>query len=190
LQNQLADADICELIEKLTAHAVRVLAEYGIHGRAGTVSGIGKSAEDFAYETLEDYLTGKIKTKDLAYLYTALRNNIIDKLRSASHETTDQLPVTERDGSDTEGTKFLDGLPSRSIRPDDQLGEQRFESRVRACVAAEPKLREVVEAVLDLGALAPAEIAEDLDIPATEVYVRKKRLKRRLIAVGIPGGAS
>ena len=65
MQNQLGEADTCELIEKLTAHAVRVLAEYGIRGQLSTVPGTGKSAEDFAYETLEEYLTGKIRAKDL-----------------------------------------------------------------------------------------------------------------------------
>ncbi len=186
MQNQLADADTCELIEKLTAHAVRVLAESGIRGQAGTVTGIGRSAEDFAYETLEEYLTGKIKTKDLAYLYTALRNDIIDKLRSASHETTDHLPVNEQDGADSESTRYLDGFTSNAVRPDNYLCEQSFESRVRGCVAAEPKLRELVEAIFDLGLLTPREIAEALDVPATEIYVRKKQLKRRLIALGIP----
>jgi DNA-directed RNA polymerase specialized sigma24 family protein len=186
LQNQLANEDACELIEKLTAHAVRVLAEYGIWGQDGTVSGIGKSAEDFAYETLEDYLTGKIKTRDLAYLCTALRNNVIDKLRSASHQTTDHLPVNKQDGKDSEGTKYLDGFTSQSIRPDEYLCEQSFQSRVRACVAAEPRLRELVEAIFDLGLLTPREIAEALDVTATEIYVRKKQLKRRLIALGIP----
>jgi DNA-directed RNA polymerase specialized sigma24 family protein len=163
-----------------------VLAEYGIWGQDGTVSGIGKSAEDFAYETLEDYLTGKIKTKDLAYLCTALRNNVIDKLRSASHQTTDHLPVNKQDGSDSESTKYLDGFTSQSIRPDEYLCEQSFQSRVRGCVAAEPKLREMVEAIFDLGLLTPREIAEALDVTATEIYVRKKQLKRRLIDLGIP----
>jgi DNA-directed RNA polymerase specialized sigma24 family protein len=186
LQNQLADAETCELIEKLTAHAVRVLAEYGIRGQAVTVPGIGKSAEDFAYETLEGYLTGKIKTKDLAYLYTALRNDIIDRLRSASHATTDHLPVNEQDGANGESTRYLDGFTSHTLRPDDYLCEQSFELRVRSCVAAEPKLRELVEAIFDLGLLTPKEIAEALDVPAAEIYVRKKQLKRRLIASGIP----
>ena len=186
MPNQLSESDAGELIEKLTAHAVRVLAEYGVRGQDGVVRGVGKSAEDFAYDVLLEYLTGKVKTKDLALLYTVLRNKIIDKLRSASQRTTDHLPVTEQDNSDGEGSKHLDGFPSDAVRPDDYLDEENYKARVRACVAGEPELREYVEAIFDLDLLTPREIAEGLGVPEKEIYVRKKRLKRRLMATGIP----
>jgi len=186
LHDRLAEADTCALIEKLMAQALRVFAEYGVGGKAALISGVGKSAEDFAYEALISYLTdSKFKNKGIPYLLTALRNDIIDALRSDQHRKTEHMPVGPPVGLDPENTKCLDGISSPEARADDRVCDKDYEERVRAAVVGESELREVVEAVLDLGELTPAGIAEVLSIPATEVYVRKKRLKRRLISSGI-----
>jgi DNA-directed RNA polymerase specialized sigma24 family protein len=182
--NKLADADACELVQKLTAHALRVFAQYGLGGKYAVIPGTGRSAEDFVLDVLTEYLTGKLKTKDLPYLYTALRHKIIDKLRSAPHKTTNQ--PTANDDEELNSGAPKQHRPAQIVRPDDFVGGQSTEMRVRACVESEPKLRELVEAIFDLGLLTPREIAEALNVPATEVYVRKKQLRRRLITLGIP----
>jgi len=182
----LPEADTCALIEKLTAYALWVFAEYGVGGKDAVISGVGMSAEDFAFELLTAYLTdSKLKKKDVPYLLRALRNDIIDKLRSDPHHKTEHLSVTPPDESDPEGANCLDGFSLHEIRADDRVCDREYEDRVRAAVAGEPELREVVEAVFDLGQLKPADIAETLGIPTNEVYVRKKRLRRRLIGFGI-----
>ena len=72
-------------------------------------------------------------------------------------------------------------LSSKEPSADDRFCEKEYADRARSLVAEEPKLREVVEAILDLNELQPSGIADVLNISAKEVYVRKKKLKRRLI---------
>jgi len=187
LHDRLAEGDTCALIEKLVAHAVRVFAELGVGGKDVLVSGVGKSAEDFAYEALAAYLSDKrFKNKDIRYLLTALRNDVIDKLRSHPHRKTEYMPASPPGDLDPESMKCLDGFSSSEARSDDWICDKEYEDRVRAVVKDEPELRAVVEAILDLGELEPAGIANVLDIPVVEVYVRKKRLKRRLIRFRMP----
>jgi DNA-directed RNA polymerase specialized sigma24 family protein len=183
LPNLLAEADACALIEKLTAHALRVFAEQGLGGKGAVMPGVGKSAEDFAYDILVQYLTGKIKNRDVPYLFTALRNDILDKLKSAAHKTTDHLPSGPQPDPDDGKTKSLDGFQSWQPRMDDVVCEKSYEERARNLVAGEPDLRELVEAVLDLDLHKPAEIAEALGTTAAEIQARKKRAKRRLMVL-------
>jgi DNA-directed RNA polymerase specialized sigma24 family protein len=183
LPNLLAEADACALIEKLMAYALRVFAEQGLGGKGAVIPGVGKSAEDFAYDVLLQYLTGKIKNRDVPYLLTALRNDILDKLKSAAHKTTDHLPANPQGDSEDGKTKFLDGFQSRDKPVDALVCEKSYEERARKLVAAEPDLRELVEAVLDLDLHKPAEIAEALGTTATNIQTRKKRAKRRLMVL-------
>jgi DNA-directed RNA polymerase specialized sigma24 family protein len=191
LQHPPAEREVCALIDKLMAHALRVFAEYGLGGKDAVIPGIGKSAEDFAYEALAAHLTDKkLKNKDIPYLLTALRNDIIDSLRLHAHSHTEHMPASPPDGLDPENTRCLESFSSNEPRADDRACDEEYKDRVRASVADEPRLREVVEAVLDMGETKPAGIAEVLDIPATEVNVRQKTLRRRLIGFVKPGGAS
>jgi DNA-directed RNA polymerase specialized sigma24 family protein len=174
-----------ELIQHLTAYAVRVFAEFGLTGSGAVLPGHGLSAEDFASEVLIEYITGKIKVKEVPYLCTALRNNIIDKLRSAAQKTTSHV-LMNADGNENEhAVKALDGFESADTRIDVILCEESYKQRVRSCVEDEPKLKEIIEAVFDLGLLKPDEIAEVIGVPVKEIYARKKKLARRLIKHGL-----
>jgi DNA-directed RNA polymerase specialized sigma24 family protein len=191
LQDQPAEREVCALIDKLMAHALRVFAEYGLGGKDAVVPGIGKSAEDFASEALAAYLTDKkLKNKDIPYLLTALRNDIIDSLRLHAHSHTEHMPASPPAGLDPENTRCLESFSSKEPRADCRACDEEYKDRVRALVADEPRLREVVEAILDMDETKPAGIAEVLDIPVTEVNVRQKTLRRRLIEFRKPGGAS
>jgi len=185
LPSKMAETDSCALIDKLMAHALRVFAEYGLYGKDAVIPGVGVSAEDFAWDILREHLTGKIKNKDLPYLLTALRHDIVDKLRLDAHEKTDHFPVNPPGELDAENTKCLDGFASGEPRADDLLYQSGYTARVRRLVADEPDLRELVEAVFDLGLTKPGDIAEALGVPATDVYARQKKLRRRLITHGI-----
>jgi len=174
-----------ELIQRLTAFAVRAFAMYGMVGPGAVMPGVGMSAEDFASNLFVDYLTGKIKIKALPYLYTALLNNVRDKLGSSAQKTTDHIPANAETDGDGERAKHLDGFSSNQTPVVDYLCEESFKARIRACAAIEPDLKEIVEAVFDLELLKPAEIAEVLGITAEEFHVRKRKLARRLVKYGL-----
>jgi DNA-directed RNA polymerase specialized sigma24 family protein len=179
-----------ELIQKLNAFAVRAFAMYGMCGRGAIMPGVGMSAEDFASDIVIEYVTGKIKVKALPYLYTALLNNIRDKLRSSAQKTTDHIDMTSESDSDGEQTKGLDGYPSKQTPVLDYLCEESYKARVRGCAAGDPQLEEMVVAVFDLEMLKPLEIADFLGITTEEFHVRKRKLRRRLIKHGIKMVAS
>ena len=185
MPSPLASMSTKELYEKLTAHALGVCAQYGFPGEGAVIQGVAKSAEDFASDLLLKYLTGKIRIKELPYLYAALRNDIISKLKSAAQKKTEYMSGTTTLDAFGNGAKGLDGFPAPQPRIDDQLCNDSFETRVRACVANDPKLLELVEAVFDLGLMKPAEIATALGTSAAEVDVRKRKLRRWLIKHGI-----
>jgi DNA-directed RNA polymerase specialized sigma24 family protein len=179
--NLLDETDARDLIQKLTAFAVRAFAMYGMFGRAAVMPGVGMSAEDFASDLMIEYVTGKIKIKTLPYLYTALLNNIRDKLGSSAQKTTDHIPMNTETNADGERTKGLDGYSSEQMPIVDYLCEESYKARVRACAEGDPNLEEIVVAVFDLEMLKPAEIADFLGITAEEFHVRKRKLGRRLV---------
>lgn len=179
------EMDAGELIQKLTAFAVRAFAMYGMVGPGAVMPGVALSAEDFASHLFIDYLTGKIKIKALPYLYTALLNNIRDKLGSSAQKTTDHIPMNAETDGDGIRTKYLDGFSSKQTPIVDYLCEESYKTGIRACAATEPDLKEIVEAVFDLDLLKPAEIAEVLGITAEEFHVRKRKLGRRLVKYGL-----
>src|SRR2546425_11197390 len=90
--NSLADMNDKELLVKLTALAVRVLAEFGLVGPEAVMPGIGFSAEDFAVRVFDEYLNGKIRVKTLSYFRTAIRNDVLDKSRLLVHTNTQNIP--------------------------------------------------------------------------------------------------
>ena len=72
--------------------------------------------------------------------------------------------------------------------PHDQisvLNEANYRDRVRSAFESEPKLKEVVEAVLDLDLYKPEEIADAIGTTPTDIQNRKKKLRRRLGATGL-----
>lgn len=184
MPNSLADMNDKELLLKLTALAVRVLAEQGFAGPEAVVPGIGLSAEDFAVHVFSEYLDGKIKVKKLSYFRTAIRNDVLDKLRLQAHTQTDPLPTTSEQEAEDETPGRLVEIPDGKPLIDYILCERSVLDRVRICVANDPELKEYVEA-LDLGLRKPAEIADLLGIPATKIYARIRKLDRHLIKHGL-----
>ena len=185
MANLLDETEARELIQKLTAFALRAFALYGMFGPEAVMTGIGKSAEDFASDVLIDYVTGKIKIKALPYLYKALLNDIRDKLGASAQKTTDLVPVNAESDERGERTKSLDGFPSKQMPIVDCLCEESYKARIRACAAGDPHFEEMVIAVLDLEMTKPAEIAESLGITTEEFHVKKRKFGRRLVKHGL-----
>jgi DNA-directed RNA polymerase specialized sigma24 family protein len=84
------------------------------------------------------------------------------------------------------GKPALDDFPQQSV-PDQisVLDEAAYRDRVRSSFENEPKLKEVVEAVLDLDLYKPEEIADAIGTTAADIQNRKKKLRRRLRAAGL-----
>jgi DNA-directed RNA polymerase specialized sigma24 family protein len=181
----LVDMNDRELLLKLTALAVRVLAEFNLFGPEAVMPGNGLSAEDFALNVFREYLDGKIKVKTVSYLTAAIRNDVIEKARLLAHKTEEPMPSIADQDPNRETSKQLADIPDTTAPIDRMLCVQAVSDRVRACVANDPKLREYVEAVLDCGYRKPAEIAQTLDVSEAEVYVRIRRLERHLIKCGL-----
>jgi hypothetical protein len=181
----LADMNDRELLLKLTALAVRVLAECGFVGPDAVVPGVGLSAEDFAVQVFGEYLDGKIKVKTLSYFRTAIRNDVLDKLRLLAHTQTEYLPTTsDHDAEDETSVRQIE-LPDGKPLIDLILCERSLLDSARACASKDPELKEYVEAILDLDLRKPAEIADALGVPVTEIYVRIRKLDRHLIKHGL-----
>src|ERR1700722_9985649 len=89
LATPLAAMSEGEVWKRLLGHALRVFAEFGFFGADRVVPGFGKSAEDYAQTVYISYVLGQTKAKELAYLCTTIRNDIIDDLRSPLHKLTE-----------------------------------------------------------------------------------------------------
>ncbi len=185
MPKSLAEMSDKELLLKLTSLAVRVLAEFGLFGPEAVMPGVGFSAEDFAVRVFSEYLDGKIKVKTLSYLYTAIRNDVIEKARLLAYTSTECMPSIADGDADADATEPPVEFPDKKPLIDHILCVQAVTDRVRACVATDPKLKEYVEAVLDLGLSKPAKIADFLDVLVSEVYVQIRRLERHLIKGGL-----
>jgi hypothetical protein len=71
------------------------------------------------------------------------------------------------------------------LAPDEAAIKAQVEARTRLLVQHEPELKELVEAVLDLGLVRPAEIADFLGVPVDDIYSRKKKLRVMGVASGM-----
>lgn len=185
--------DFGELAVRLAAFALRTLAEFGLRGPEATLTGVGLSAEDFAWNVLSDYAEGKLEHDadrgDLfSLLATALRNDIVDALRKAAHSREDARSSLPREPNANKEPPSLDEFPSELADILAVLDEREYRRRVRASLVGEPELAEVVRVVLDLNLYKPRDIAEALGISAAEVQNRKKRLRRRFIECNLVKG--
>lgn len=174
-----------ELWKRLLVHALRVFREFGFSGDS-ILPGFGKCPEDYAQAVFMKYLLGQIKAKELAYLCKAIRNDIIDDLRSPNQKLTEsRANLTQEIAGVDNQHPAMDDLQRLDKAVDDLLSEESYINRLRRCVESEPDLKEYLEAIVDLGITKPAEIGSVLGISAEAVRARQKKMRRRLIGQGI-----
>jgi DNA-directed RNA polymerase specialized sigma24 family protein len=183
--------DFRQLARQLYVVALRVFAENGLGGRDSTVPGVGMSPEDFVWKVIDEYVEGKHKYHSskgqlVTYLGTALRRDVIDALRKASHEHEEARQVfPDGDVENAGQPKPLDHFQDENAFDQDRvfagLDDGHYIVRVLDVVGDEPELREVCEAIFYLEIYAPREIADALNIDVAEYHNRKRKLRRRLL---------
>jgi DNA-directed RNA polymerase specialized sigma24 family protein len=153
------EIDIKDLALRLESYGLRVFAEFGQGGRNATIPGVGLSVEDFVSNVLWEYVDGRLayeadRGAPFSLLAKALRNDIIDALRKASHSREEARASLARENRSENQPPSLDEMP---------------------------ELAAVVRMVIDSDRAKPRELAEELGISVADFQNRKKRLRRRLI---------
>lgn len=186
-----AQPDFGELAVRLAGYGARTFAELGLGGHTAVIGGVGLSIEDFVWKTLADFAEGRLKYHSskgdlLNLLGTAMRRDIIDALRKRSHEREEaRPPVADDKGAGESHKRSLEHFASDGTDLVQIVDEEEYCARVRAAFDDEPELKEVVEAVLDIGALQPREIADVVGVSTDEIQNRKKKLRRRVVERGL-----
>lgn len=113
----------------------------------------------------------------LPLLKKALYHDFLDLKKSASRRTTVILAAKENE--DGEAVGGLESLPAEEELQPDVL----FREIVYKAIGDDQELFDCVFAILECGAVMPADIAALLGVSTDEVENRRKRLRRRLALV-------
>lgn len=173
-----ANLNLAELYDELVAFALSEFGAYGLYGRGAVFPGTERSAEDYASEVFASFLAGALRVKGnrVAYLCTAIRNDIRDSARSKISKAA-RRHQNSGDGHEEAPAHELECIVSDELSPDEAAILAETEARIRALAASDPELEEFVECVLDLGLTRPAEIADFFGVPVNNIYARKKTLR-------------
>ena len=177
-----ANLNLVELYDELVAFALSEFGAYGLYGLDAVFPGTGRSAEDYASCVFAGFLAGTLRVKGnrVGYLCTAIRNDIRDSARTKISKAA-RLQQNSSDGHEEAPVQELESITSDELSPDEAAILGETEARIRALAASDPKLREFVECVLDLGLTRPAEIADFFGVPVDNIYARKKTLRSMAI---------
>lgn len=172
-----ANLNLVDLYDELVAFTLSEFGAYGLYGVDAVFPGTGKSAEDYASGVFAGFLAGTLRVKGnrVGYLCTAIRNDIRDSARTKISKAA-RLQQNSGDGHEEAPAQDLESIISDEVSPDEAAILGETEVRIRALAASDPKLKEFVECVLDLGLTRPAEIADFFGVPVDNIYARKKTL--------------
>lgn len=181
---RIQSVDHERLLQKLVVHACKLMNIFGSEAaQTVIVDGVGKSATDFARDTLILFLDGKIScTGDenaIGYcLRRVMERDFLDAVRSSAAKTTTKVePVS---GKTSKAGKLQPGLDDFASRDDTAatVEAKRFKERLYEVLEqSEPDLYDLVYAVFEENALTPRDIAAVIGCDAAEVQNRKKRLR-------------
>lgn len=147
------------------------------------VDGIGKSAADFAADTLLLFLDQQVKCVGdenaiFACLRRVMENDIMDARRSApARKTTKVEPISGAISAEGKTLKGLDDFVHRDAVHREVEGHIFKERFYELLEEPEPDLYELVYAIFEENALTPREIAKVIGTNAANVQNRKKRLR-------------
>jgi DNA-directed RNA polymerase specialized sigma24 family protein len=174
--------NLVELYDELVAFALSEFGAYGLHGSDVVFPGTEKSAEDYASDVFRGFLAGNVRVKGnrIAYLCTAVRNDIRDSARHKNYKAA-RRSQNSGDGNQKSAAEGVENIASSELPPDEVAILMEIEARIRALTDSVPELKEYVECVLELGLTRPADIAEFLGVSEREIYARKKKLRARAV---------
>ena len=175
--------DFNRLAQRLAVHACLFLRFLVGDAETRVIDGSGKSATDFAADTLLLFVDGQLPCAgDEEAIFACLRHvmerDILDVKRLKAVRTVTKVePVS---GSASKDGTLLLGLDD--FASGDDVGrtveEEMYKQRLYELLEKdEPELFELVFAVCDMNALTPKEIAEAIGTTPSDVQNRKKRLR-------------
>ena len=175
--------DYGRLFQRLVAHACFFMGIFSGDAGLVIVDGIGKSANDFAADTLLLFLDEQVSCDGdedaiLACLNRVMEHDILDARRSATVKTTKKVePLSGETGDDGKELEGLDDYPGRDAA-DLIVQETQFKQRLYELLErGEPELYDLVYAIFEENALTPRDIAAVLETDSADVQNRKKRLR-------------
>jgi DNA-directed RNA polymerase specialized sigma24 family protein len=179
----MLEIDYQKLLYRLVGKACHILNVSRFLAGTHVVDGLGKSAEDFAMDTLNLFFEGELQfSGDENGLYGLLAevmgNDILDALRSKARTTTKK--VAPLSGEKDEGGRGLRGLDDykTSVQVHQMVENDIFKQKLYSLLEKEDReLYDLVFAVFELDAYTPREIADAIGTTPADVQNRKKRLK-------------
>lgn len=177
------------LLVRLEVAAIRLFKQFGL---TDMLKGVGDSPEDCAANAVVEFFEGKKvnwrpKSPDddpFPLILTVMRNNLIDRVRSASHQTTTLVEdISGEDGHHELGslTTVNRQLHDLLNRPP-EFGFSETEARILAesfypFAEGNQQLADVIDAVVYCKCRKRGDIAEWLGISPQEVTDRWEKLR-------------
>jgi len=185
----LAPIDYAAVLLRLTAHACRFLGFCQSSKNERLIQGTGKSPEDFAIHVLEGHGSCEICYDGskgmpglIRVLTVAMERDILDALDRSEHKLANFLDPSSQPAAD-EGGQNDETLANLAEEPDDipeWLDGESFKHRIYALVRGDPELTEMAEAIFEVNALMPREIAEVCLTTTDDIQNRKRKFDRLL----------
>ena len=174
-QHPLAGIDWSDLSRRLTAYAIF------LYRTDRLMAGTGKSPSDLVGDVIVQLFEGRISYDGrrplLPLLKKALYHDFLDLKKGASRRTTVILEAEENEDGEMVGG--LDSLAG-DAEPDPDI---LFRQLVYDAIGSDQELHDYAYAILECGAVMPADIASLIGITTDEVENRRKRLRRALAPV-------
>jgi DNA-directed RNA polymerase specialized sigma24 family protein len=198
-----ADVNMIEVFERLTLHAYTLFGCFPYENFEPVMRGLGDSPGDLASEVMTKLLDpenrsvqwspskGKPTMAGLVrYLKEVLTNDFFDRRRDKRYTTRADLPPVE---TDDEKGMTLDQLAIELETPEAIARRHECYDRLRARLAGEPDLRDLLDIQLEPDAYLAYTNKEAADVLGTtvdDIENRKKRLQRRLLRYRDEGTAA
>lgn len=189
----LWQADWGTLRNELLAYATWRAGYYRWYRGGPPELAAGQTVEDVVQEVIIKSLSG-VRRWDpdkgplLPWLQDQVKSVIDALAHSAAHRREVQTPAGDGRAGSPRGesadlaTSSLRGATGDPLEilleKERQVELERRVSALRAAVAAEPALRELLEAILVGSATRPRHVAATLGVPVADIYNRLKRLRR------------
>jgi len=180
---QIQSVDYNRLLGRLVVRACIFMKISSYAADSFVVEGVGKSAADFAMDTLILYLNEQLPCSGdegalFACLSLVMERDILDARRSSTAKTTTKVaPLSGSTSEDGERQIGLDDFAHRDVIDGFVEAAEIKAHFYELLEKPEPELYEIVYAVFEENALTPRDIARVIGTTPADVQNRKKRLR-------------